>query len=78
MALRVDEFSVLCGAGSELSVRLERNAGADWEGAMREALLGFQIANQFAAAALCDGLRGKRQMPAYKSTAATDCPPSTG
>ena len=32
LSLLVDQFSVLCGAWSELSIRLKRNAGADWEG----------------------------------------------
>jgi hypothetical protein len=37
-----------------LSIRLKGNAGADWKGAMREALLGFQVANQFAATAFTE------------------------
>jgi hypothetical protein len=51
LALLIDQFSVLCGAGSELSVRLKRNACAYWKRAMGEALLGLKVANQFATAA---------------------------
>jgi hypothetical protein len=34
-----------------VSIRLKRNACADWKGTMGEALLGLEIANEFAAAA---------------------------
>jgi hypothetical protein len=37
-----------------LSIGLERDAGADWKGAMGEALLGFKVANQLAAAAFAE------------------------
>ncbi len=47
----INQFSILCGAGSKLSVRLKRNAGANWKCAMGKALLGLKVANQFATAA---------------------------
>jgi hypothetical protein len=37
-----------------LSVRLQRNACADWKSAMGKALFGFEVANQFAAAAFAE------------------------
>jgi hypothetical protein len=45
-----------------LAVRLKGDAGADGKGAMREALLGFQIANQFAAAAFGELSLGQRNV----------------
>jgi hypothetical protein len=62
LTFRKDEFSVLCGAGSELSVGLERDAGADWKSAMSEALFGFKIANQLAATAFRELSVGQRHV----------------
>jgi hypothetical protein len=62
LSLLIDQFSVLGGAGSELSIRLKCNAGADRKGAVREALLGFQVANQFAAAAFTQLSLGQRNV----------------
>src|SRR5207244_9465508 len=47
----INQFSILCGAGSKLSVRLKRNAGANWKCAIGRALLGLKVSNQFETAA---------------------------
>ncbi len=51
LSFLVDQLFVLCRARGELTVRLKRNSCAYREGAVGEALLCFEIANELAAAA---------------------------
>ncbi len=55
----IDDLLILFGAGREIAVRFERQDGSKREHAMREPLLGFEVADEFTASALGHGFVGK-------------------